>query len=210
VFAEVVHGANGDAAAVQEAWAVALATIEREGTGWLGATSGRAADGTFVAVLCFETEEMSRITMDRLAEASAWDRLAGAAGGLTFRECPHVRAFAADADEKSESVEVTQGMVNDLGRVGAAFRRAGRADARAGLLCWDDAGFACSMLYRPRAPAAGESASLAVSGPSALRRDAASLFADPREHDLSHPWSVLGLSRASAADRGSSDGEDGP
>jgi hypothetical protein len=210
VFAEVVHGTDGEAAAVREAWTRALVAIEGEGTGWLGATSGRAADGTFVAVLCFETEEMSRITMDRLAEASAWDRLAATAGGLTFRECPHVRAFAAGGDEKIEAVEVTQGMVNDVGRVAAAFRKARRADAAAGLLCWDDAGFACTMLYRRGARAADQATSLAVAGPSALRREAATLFDEPQEHDLSDPWSVLGLPRASTADRSSSDGEGGP
>ena len=112
MFAEVVHGADGDAVAVREAWTTALAAIEGVGTGWLGATSGRAADGTFVAILCFETEEMSRITMDRLAEASAWDPLAAAAGALAFRECRHVRAFAAGGDEEVEAVEVTQGMVS--------------------------------------------------------------------------------------------------
>ena len=139
MFAEVVHGADGDAVAVREAWTTALAAIEGVGTGWLGATSGRAADGKFVAILCFETEEMSRITMDRLAEASARDPLAAAAGALAFRECRHVRAFAAGGDEEVEAVEETQGMVNDLGRVAVAFRKAGR-DASAGLLCWDARG----------------------------------------------------------------------
>ena len=208
MFAEVVHGADGDTAAVQEAWTSALAALEGKGTGWLGATSGRAADGTFVAVLCFETEEMSRITMDRLAEESAWDPLTAAAGALAFRECRHVRAFAAAGDGDVEAVEVTQGLVNDVGRVAAAFREAGR-DAAAGLLCWDDAGFACSMLYR-RGAAGGDQNSIARPSPSAVRRDAASLFADPQERDLSHPWSVLMLPSASTAERGSSDGEAGP
>lgn len=210
MFAEVVHGTDGEAAAVREAWTRTLAAIEGEGTGWLGATSGRAADGTFVAVLCFETEEMSRITMDRLAEASAWDRLAATAGGLTFRECPHVRAFAAGGDEKIEAVEVTQGMVNDVSRVAAAFHKARLADAAAGLLCWDDAGFACSMLYLRTARAAGQATSLTIAGPSALRREAATLFAEPQEHDLSDPWSLVDLPRASTADRSSFDGEAGP
>jgi hypothetical protein len=207
VFAEVVQGADGEPAAVREAWTSALAAIESEGVGWLGATSGLAADGTFVAVLCSETEEMSRITMDRLAEASAWEQLAAAAGGLTFRECPHVRAFADVGDEQLAAVEVTQGIVNDIGRVAAVFRKARRTGAAAGLLCWDDAGFACSMLYRPGRPAPGERTALAAR--SALRRDAASLFVDPQEHDLTRPWSVLGLSKASTDER-SSDGEAEP
>jgi hypothetical protein len=213
VFAEVVHGADGEAGAVRKAWTGALAAIEGVGTGWLGATSGRAADGTFVALLCFEAEEMSRITMDRLAEATAWDPLAGATGGLTFRECPHVRAFASgggDEIEQVDAVELTHGMVNDVGRVVAAFRKTRGSDAAAGLLCWDDIGFACSMLYRRGAPAAGERSSLADPSPSVLRRDAASLFVDPQERDLSPPWSVLGLPRASTADRSSSDGDAGP
>lgn len=213
MFAEVVHSADGEAAAVQEAWKGALAAIEDKGVGWLGATAGRGPDGTFVAVLCFETEEMSRITADRLADASAWDGLAAAAGGLTFRECPHVTAFVDAGDEEIAGVEVTQGMVTDVGRVMSAFRSASRSDdAAAGLLCWDDAGFACSMLFRSRAAAGAERAELAARGsdavaPSALRRDAAMLFADRQEHNLSDPWSVLRLATAANDERRSSDGE---
>jgi len=191
VFAEVVQGAGGEPAAVRDAWRRVLAAIESEGAGWLGATSGLATDGTFLAVLCSETEEMSRITMDRLAEASAWEQLAAAAGGLTFRECPHVRAFADVGDEQLAVVEVTQGIVNDIGRVSAVFRKTRGIGAGAGLLCWDDAGFACSILYR----LGGQRTALAV------RRDAESLFVDPQEHDLTRPWSVLGLSKASTDER---------
>jgi hypothetical protein len=213
VFAEVVHGAGGEATAVRRAWTGALAALERNGTGWLGAISGRAADGTFLAVLCFETQEMSRITADRLAEDSAWEPLDKAVGELVFRECPHVRAFAAGRGaEKVATVEVTQGMVTDARRVAAVFAKARGTDAAAGLLCWDDAGFACSLLYRSSARTRGKQAvpsecAADAAAASALRRDAAMLFAPRQDLDLGEPWSVLGLLRPGTGEGRPSDGE---
>ena len=54
-----------------------------------------------------------------------------------------------------------------------------------GLLCWDDAGFAASALYR-RSSEAG-----AAGAADVLARDAAELFDQPVRLDLAGPWSIL-------------------
>ena len=82
--------------------------------GWLGVTAGVSQYGHFVALLGFETEEAARITMDHGTEHGLWDRLGRVVEGLTFRECPNVRAFFTADAQDVESVEVTRGAVRDI------------------------------------------------------------------------------------------------
>jgi hypothetical protein len=158
--------------------------------GWLGATSGVAADGRFVAFLGFASEEAARITMDRLDRGSAWDRLAPVVADRTFRECPNTRAFSVRDPRYADLVQVAQGPANDIGRVISEFERSSRAGTAeqtviGGLLCWDDAGFASSALYRRSSEAAPASSA------NALWRDAAELLDQPVRFDLAGPWSIF-------------------
>lgn len=190
MFVELVQGRAIDPTGLHQAWDQALVGIGAEAAGWLGATSGVSAAGGFMAILGFESEEAARITMDRLDRRAAWDRLAPLAADLTFRECPNVRAFGLRDPRYADLVQVTQGPANDIGRVVSVFEkssRAGTADETVigGLLCWDDAGFATSALYR-RSPEAG-----AASAPDTLREDAPALIHQPARLDLAGPWSIL-------------------
>jgi hypothetical protein len=190
MFVELVQGRAIDPKRLQAAWDQTLGVIADQAVGWWGATSGVAADGSFVAFLGFASEEAARITMDRLDSRSAWDQVVPVVADSTFRECPNTRAFTVRDPRHADYAHVTQGPANDISRVVAEFERLSRARKAergviGGLLCWDDAGFASNVLYRLSSEAA------ATTPATALWRDAAELYDQPVRFDLAGPWSVF-------------------
>ena len=155
MFVEVLHGRVSGAERLQEAWSAVVGALGAVGDRWLGATGGTAADGTFIGLLTFESDEGARVTLDRLAERGIWDQLGQAMAALTFRECPDVRAFGGARLADATVVHVQRGTARDAGRLAGAFaearvrlwQRRGRAPALGGLLCWDSAGSSTIALY---------------------------------------------------------------
>lgn len=191
MFIELVQGrVVTDRANLQHRWTATLARIADEAAGWLGATSGAAPDGSFLTILAFASEESARITMDRLHDSAAWDDLARVVADLRFRECPKVLAAGLRDPGRTDLVQVTQGFAHDIGRVVSVFERMTRAgtaeeSVTGSLLCWDDAGFAMSALYRRSIQIRG------VGAPDIVREEAATLFEEPARLDLVEPWSIL-------------------
>ena len=195
MFVEVVEGRAVDAPATREEWRLIQADLESVAAGWLGVTAGATQSGQFVALLGFETEEAARITMDRGTERGLWDRLGRLVEGLTFHECPNVRAFFTADARDLESVELARGAVRDIARIAALFEtgtRIRRFDPSVvgGLSCWDAAGFAVNVLYRKAraTPAIAEG----------VQEPTSSLLESPMQLELAPAWSILVPSTPSA------------
>ena len=71
MFIQVVRGRTGDAAAMRDAHERWKSEIRPGAIGYLGSAVGVADDGTFVAILRFESEAAARLNSDR-REQSAW------------------------------------------------------------------------------------------------------------------------------------------
>jgi hypothetical protein len=164
MFVEVLLGRTSGAERLQQAWSAVVGALDEAGERWLGATGGTAADGTFVGLLTFESEEGARITLDHLAERGTWQQLGKAVADLTFRECPEVRAFGGAHLGDATLVHIQRGTARDAGRLAGAFaeagaglrRRRGKTPALGGLLCWDSTGAATIALYESRRDEASE------------------------------------------------------
>ncbi len=191
MFLELVQGRAVSEAALRSAWEQVLATIAEEATGWIGATSGAAAHGGFVAILGFESEEAARISMGRLDESATWNPLEPLLADLRFRELPHVRAFGVAGLGDADLVEVTQGSANDVGRLLSVVEGSARAVLAdeapflGTLVAWDDSAFAVNVLYR-RA-----SEGVVASTPDPVRQDAPILLDQSVQLDVVDPWSIL-------------------
>lgn len=193
MFAMVVHGTAAVRDRVRPAWGSVGRQLDTSGTRWLGATGALLPSDDFVAILCFESREAARITMDDLAEASAWRALAEATDGLSFRECPHVRAARLHTSKPVNQLELACGSVPDIGWLIETFERAVRDDqgSVSGLVCWNDEQFAAAAIqgFRPEGSA--------PSTPSlAAARSGEEVFTQRIGPAVTRPWSVLRLADA--------------
>ena len=122
MFVQVVQGkvrdAEGLMAAVEE-WDRELAP---GATGWLGTTAGVAEDGTFIAVVRFDSASSARRNSDRPEQSDWWARTAGnLAGDVAFHDCDEVLKFQDGGSDDAGFVQVIQGR----GDYGALRKMAG-------------------------------------------------------------------------------------
>lgn len=107
MFIQVVRGKVKDAAAARAAledWEKELAPGAK---GHLGATQGVAADGTFVAIARFESEEAARTNSDRPEQGAWWQKTSKLFDGdVTFHDCPRVETFQGGGSDDAGFVQV--------------------------------------------------------------------------------------------------------
>jgi hypothetical protein len=183
MYVELLQGRAGDRAKLEDAWKYTLAKLAETADRWISATAGAASDGSFQALLGFESEEGAFVTADRLQANGTWDRLGRTVQELRFSDCPRVRTFGGEDLDDTAVMQVRQGKVLQVDRLIATFEEAGRSGSRrdragaalGGLLCWDETGTATSALYL---------GSREGPGLDRFRRDTALLLDKPLEREL--------------------------
>lgn len=123
MFVQVIQGrvADGDALrAARERW---LSELAPGATGWLGSTGGITADGTFVLVVRFGSEDEARANSHR-PEQSAWwaETVKCFDGEPTFDDCIEVDVDQAGDLGQAGFVQVMRGQVSDPGRARELMR----------------------------------------------------------------------------------------
>jgi hypothetical protein len=110
MFVQVMQGKVADQAglmAAEDRWKRDLAA---GATGWLGSTSGITDDGTFVAVVRFESEEAARRNSDRPEQGQWWAETAKLLDGeATFRDSTKVTPDLRGDPDQAGFVQVMQG-----------------------------------------------------------------------------------------------------
>jgi len=136
MFVQVIQGHVSD---VEELRAAMDRWVEQEAPGaigWLGSTSGVTEDGTFIALVRFESEDAARRNSERPQQHQWWMETAKLfSGDVTFHDCREVLEFSGGGSDDAGFVQVIQGRVRDVERmralneqhkqyesVGAAFR----------------------------------------------------------------------------------------
>lgn len=118
MFAQVMKGKASDANGLRrqlERWDREL----RPGaTGYLGGTGGVADDGTFVAVIRFESEEAARRNSERSEQGAWWaETQPHFDGEVSFQDCTEVEAFLLGDPDQAGFVQVIQGRARDQARL---------------------------------------------------------------------------------------------
>lgn len=86
--------------------------------GWLGSTAGVAADGTFVAIARFDSEEAARRNSDRPEQDAWWSRTAKLfTDEPVFRDSTEVHVDAPGDPGRAAFVQVMQGRTTDPARM---------------------------------------------------------------------------------------------
>lgn len=86
--------------------------------GWLGSTSGVAADGTYIAVVRFESEAAAQANSERPEQGQWWEQQCSAAfeGEPTFLNSSEVAIQAVGDFSQAGFVQIIQGRNRDFKR----------------------------------------------------------------------------------------------
>jgi len=114
---QVIEGKVSDSGQLREAldrWAEELAP---DATGWLGSTAGVTADGTFIAVARFDSEEVARRNSDRPDQDQWWTETAKLfTSDPTFRDSTDVDLDLHGDPDQAGFVQIIQGRTSDPAR----------------------------------------------------------------------------------------------
>jgi hypothetical protein len=107
-------------------WAKELAPTAE---GWLGATAGVTEDGTFIAMVRFESEETGRRNSDRPEQGEWWGRASALfSGDPVFNESSEVTVDLSGDPDQAGFVQVIQGRTTDPARA-RELMSSGNSDA---------------------------------------------------------------------------------
>ena len=117
MFVQVIQGKVSDPAGMRAHMDTWVSTVGRGVEGWLGTTAGVADDGTSVAVVRFESEEVARRNSERPEQGEWWSTMASYYDGEpTFHDCTIVDADTYGDPDQAGFVQVMQGKVSDPGK----------------------------------------------------------------------------------------------
>jgi hypothetical protein len=117
MFVQVIQGRVTDAGQVHRALERWQAELMPGAVGWLGSTAGVTADGRFVALARFESEESARRNSDRPEQDAWWADTAKLFDGeVTFRDSNDVTLDLHGDPDRAGFVQVMQGRGSDPDR----------------------------------------------------------------------------------------------
>lgn len=168
MFVQVITAPVGDADAIKQATAKWETERRPQVKGFLGSTSGISAQGTFVIVARFESEELARKNSDDPAQTASWNELSkGFSGPATFHDCSEVDVYGSGGSDEAGFVQVIQGRARDkqairnMGKEFEARMTELRPDLLGSLTAWDGDFYTDVIYFTDEAAArAGESMKL--------------------------------------------------
>src|SRR5207237_10431022 len=102
-----MEGGVGDLEGLQAQLAAWTSDLQPGADGWLGTTAGVTADGTFIAVVRFESLEAAKANSDRPEQGAWWEKTAATFDGdVRFTDCPDVDIFGAGGSDDAGFVQI--------------------------------------------------------------------------------------------------------
>lgn len=107
MFIQVIKGRVKDADAMRAAGDRWQAELQPGAKGWLGITSGVADDGTYVAVVRFESQEAAEANAARPEQSSWWEETSKLFDGApAFYDCPEVDVMGGGGSNDAGFVQL--------------------------------------------------------------------------------------------------------
>ena len=153
MFVQVMEGRVSDVDGLRaqvERWRADLAPGAK---GYLGTTAGPTADGNFIAVVRFESEEAAQANSDRPEQGEWWGETASKFDGeVTFTNCPEVDTFGAGGSDDAGFVQVIKGRADRAVLAPAAAEteellQRTRPDVIGGIVAWPGDGTFIQTVY---------------------------------------------------------------
>lgn len=196
MFVQVIEGRPNNVEALRSQLETWRSDLAPGATGWLGATGGVAADGTFVSAVRFESEAAAIANSERPEQGAWWEATAAAFDGdVTFINCPEVDTFGAGGSDDAGFVQVMVGRGDRAAiqpvaaELDTVLRRI-RPDVIGGIVAWPGDGSFVQVVYFTSEAEARANEALAPANDedrAAMERIGALMTVD-RFIDLSEPW----------------------
>lgn len=195
MFVQVIEGRVKDKDALRAQVDKWLQDLAPGATGWLGSTAGITDDGTYIAVVRFESEDAARANSDRPEQGEWWaETLQHLDGDATFRNCAQVDVFGRGGSDDAGFVQVIQGrgdrdkIVAGASKMEEILSRV-RPDLIGGLMAWPGDGTFTQVAYFTSEAEArkGEQAEMSPEDAAAVQDDMAAMQME-RFIDLRDPW----------------------
>ena len=197
MFVQVIEGTVTDRQAARKALDRWVAELAPGAIGWLGSTSGVAADGTMITLARFTSAEDARRNSDRPEQGAWWAETSKLfTGEPTFADSTQVDVDLPGDPDEAGFVQVIQSQVSDPDRARQLMRsdndlwRSFRPDVIGSLTVVHDDDRVTVAVYFTSETAAREAESKPL--PPALQSEADELarlwISEPRFIDLKEPW----------------------
>lgn len=153
MFVQVMEGRVRDVEGLRAQLDKWSAELQPGATGFLGTTAGLTADGSFIGVVRFESEDAARANSDRPEQGEWWAQTASKYDGeVTFTNCPEVDTFGAGGSDDAGFVQVIKGRADraELAPVAAEtdeLLQRTRPDVIGGIVAWPGDGTFIQTVY---------------------------------------------------------------
>jgi len=198
MFVQVIQARAKDAAALREQWQRWDRELKPAAKGFLGSTAGVTADGEFIALARFESEEAARANSDNADQGAWWTQTSQYLEDPMFHDCTLVDLVNDGGSDAAGFVQVIQGKVTDVDRARELDRATQdqmndvRPDVIGGIVAWhpQNGRFTNVMYFTSEAEArANEKAtSNAPEFEKYMSEWQAIADGDPKFLDITEPW----------------------
>lgn len=198
MFAQVVQGRATDPAGIEKQIRRWAEEVKPGAEGFLGSTAGITADGEFIAIARFESEEAARKNSERPEQSAWWEETSQYVADPMFHDCTEVDVFGGGGSDDAGFVQVIQGKTKDVEKSRALDARmeAGMRDVRpdviGGVNAWhpENGRFTSVIYFTSEAEARAKEKEMESSeGAAEYMREMQELSdGEPKFMDLSKPW----------------------
>jgi len=114
MFVQVIQGKAKDPAGLRKQWERWDQEIKPGANGYLGSTAGVTADGEFIALARFESEEAAQANSDRAEQSAWWEETSQYLDDPLFHDCTLVDFMKEGGSDEAGFVQVIQGKTTDV------------------------------------------------------------------------------------------------
>ena len=153
MFVQVMEGRVGNLEGLQTQLAAWMSDLQPGADGWLGTTAGVTADGTFIAITRFDSQDAAKANSDRPEQGQWWEKTAATFDGeVAFTDCPDVDTFGAGGSDEAGFVQIMVGRadraaIKPLAEELDAVLRRMRPDVIGGTAAWPGDGTFIQTVY---------------------------------------------------------------
>lgn len=114
MFVQVIQGKAKDPAGLKKQWERWDQEMKPRTSGYLGGTAGVTADGEFIALARFESEEAAKSNSDSPEQSKWWEETAQYLDSPMFHDCREVTLSNGGGSDDAGFVQVMQGKTTDV------------------------------------------------------------------------------------------------
>lgn len=196
MFLQVIRGDVFEATAMRSLFDQWIADLSPGAEGYLGSTEGVTADGSFVALVRFESADAASVNSNRPAQGAWWAEARQCfTGGVTFAAFDDLMVFRGGGSDEAGFVQVMLGSTTDPARqreLTRAFAELGddyRPDLLGGVIAFaDDGAFVQAFYFTSEAEARIAEQQDPPEEFRAAFAEASSLVTQLAFYDLTEPW----------------------